>query len=192
MSATRTSERGEAPFRTPWGTGTLVVQQGRLVEVNLPVPVGGGPPTVAEYGPANEAANASGDDAASAGDEAAGATGDHTLDRWVREIEAYFSGSRRSWTAEELQLDDLGFGEFRGAVYRALLGVGPGETVGYGELAVLAGYPGAARAVGTAMAQNPLALVIPCHRVVRADGSPGRYGQCDALKPYLLALEGAA
>jgi methylated-DNA-[protein]-cysteine S-methyltransferase len=111
--------------------------------------------------------------------------------RWTRELEEYFTRGPRSWTAGELGLDQLPVSPFAREVYRSLLQIPPGETVSYGELATLAGHPGAARAVGTAMAANPLALAIPCHRVVRADGSAGRYGSCDALKPYLLSLEGA-
>lgn len=72
-----------------------------------------------------------------------------------------------------------------------------GETVSYGELAQLAGHPGAARAVGSAMATNPVPFVIPCHRVIAAGGRIGGYGgtaatasQHVAIKRYLLAREG--
>jgi methylated-DNA-[protein]-cysteine S-methyltransferase len=67
-----------------------------------------------------------------------------------------------------------------------------GETASYGEVAIMAGSPGAARAVGTAMSRNPISLVIPCHRVIRADGSIGGYGNGTAgihLKRRLLDLE---
>lgn len=67
-----------------------------------------------------------------------------------------------------------------------------GETAGYGEVAIMAGSPGAARAVGTAMSRNPVSLIIPCHRVIRADGSIGGYGNGSngiRLKQQLLDLE---
>jgi len=61
-----------------------------------------------------------------------------------------------------------------------------GTTMSYGELARAVGSPKAARAVGTAMATNPLALVVPCHRVVRSDGSIGGYAGRPAMKAWLL------
>lgn len=78
---------------------------------------------------------------------------------------------------------------FQLAVWAALAEVPAGEVVTYGELAALAGYPGAARAVGSAMRANPLPLFIPCHRVVAASGLGG-YGGGLALKRALLAAEG--
>lgn len=175
----------EHRFATPWGDGRLAFGGGRLLEVDLPVP--NGPlPAVAKT-PADLASRP-------AKDAADRATSDGFLDgaaRWAAELEGFFAGGRRSWTAQEIRLDDLPVSPFARDVYRALLDVSAGETVSYGELAVLAGHAGAARAVGSAMAANPLALVIPCHRVVRSDGTSGRYGQCDELKPYLLRLEGA-
>ncbi len=68
-------------------------------------------------------------------------------------------------------------GVFEQAVYEALLSVPAGETVSYGELAEMAGYPRAARAVGNAMAANPIPIVVPCHRVIRSDGSHGQVRQ---------------
>ncbi len=69
--------------------------------------------------------------------------------------------------------------------------VGPGETISYGELAEVVGHPGAARAVGTAMAQNPVPIVVPCHRVLAAGGKLGGYGGGLEMKRGLLQLEGA-
>lgn len=69
--------------------------------------------------------------------------------------------------------------------------VGPGKTISYGELAEVVGHPGAARAVGTAMARNPVPIVVPCHRVIASDGSLGGYGGGLEMKKALLALEGA-
>ena len=60
---------------------------------------------------------------------------------------------------------------------------------GYGEVAVIAGSPGAARAVGTACRLTPLSVVVPVHRVIRSDGTPGHYGAYPERKRYLLDLE---
>jgi O-6-methylguanine DNA methyltransferase len=80
---------------------------------------------------------------------------------------------------------------FRRDVLRACAEIPAGEVRTYGELATAAGYPGAARAVGTAMATNPLADLVPCHRVVRSDGTIGAYGAGGpARKAEMLAAEG--
>jgi methylated-DNA-[protein]-cysteine S-methyltransferase len=159
-----------APFATPWGEGDVVVVEGRLAEVRLPWP--------GCLSPAQCVA------VPSAGDQ-------RTADHWARELSAYFAGRLTQWTAEEVGVDSWDVTPFRRAVYRALLNVPPGATVSYGELARRAGAPRAARAVGSAMAANPAPIVVPCHRVVRADGSPGSYGGCDAWKVELLRHEGA-
>jgi len=83
-------------------------------------------------------------------------------------------------------------GGFRGRALRACHAIPPGGLVTYGELARRAGSPGAARAAGSAMAANPLPVVIPCHRVVRADGAPGAYSAGGpAVKTRMLVAEGA-
>lgn len=83
-------------------------------------------------------------------------------------------------------------GGFRGRALRACHLIHRGEVVTYGELAARAGSPGAARAAGSAMAANPLPVVIPCHRVVRADGSPGGYSAGGGeAKRRMLRAEGA-
>jgi methylated-DNA-[protein]-cysteine S-methyltransferase len=69
--------------------------------------------------------------------------------------------------------------------------VGPGKTISYGELAEVVGHPGAARAVGTAMARNPVPIVVPCHRVLASGGGLGGYGGGLDMKKALLRLEGA-
>ncbi|KAG0416445.1 hypothetical protein HPB47_006407 [Ixodes persulcatus] len=84
-------------------------------------------------------------------------------------------------------------GSFQGLVWRTLVeAAGPGTTLSYGQLAALCGNPGASRAVGSALRRNPLQLVVPCHRVVRGDGSPGHYsgGSRDRVKHWLLSHEG--
>lgn len=111
-------------------------------------------------------------------------------ERLVHRIRAYFGGARESFADVELELD--GWTPFQVAVLEALRGVPYGEIVSYGELARLAGYPRAQRAAGTFCARNRFCLVVPCHRVVGADG-PGSYGSLGlAYKRRLLALEGVA
>lgn len=79
--------------------------------------------------------------------------------------------------------------DFHIAVWLALLDVPRGEIVSYQELARRSGKPGAARAVGTAMSTNPISYVVPCHRVVRADGNTGNYGGGADLKIRMLEWE---
>ena len=74
-------------------------------------------------------------------------------------------------------------------VWDALTEIPYGETAGYGEVAITAGSPGAARAVGTACATTPFSIIVPVHRVVRSDGSLGEYGGHPEVKRYLLDLE---
>jgi methylated-DNA-[protein]-cysteine S-methyltransferase len=102
---------------------------------------------------------------------------------------AYFSGARDAFTDVELDLDWCT--PFQRAATDALRSVSYGETVTYGELAAAAGAPGAARAAGTFCAQNRFGIVVPCHRVVAADGIGG-YGSLGAgYKRRLLELERA-
>lgn len=98
------------------------------------------------------------------------------LKRWAEELRDYFEGKRLSWAPSDLDAVWLPSGDFRRKVCEQLVGVAAGETVAYGELAAMAGHPGAARAVGTVMATNPVPVVVPCHRVIRSDGSLGWYG----------------
>lgn len=106
------------------------------------------------------------------------------------EIEEYFRGRRRRFTMPvDLSKVDAPFPR---AVYETLRrDVGFGETVSYGELAEMAGRPGAARAVGNAMSRNPVPIVVPCHRVVAGGARIGGYGPSGVqTKRFLLALEG--
>jgi methylated-DNA-[protein]-cysteine S-methyltransferase len=110
-------------------------------------------------------------------------------DRVAAELDQYFAGRRREFTVP-IDLDGV-TASFRRRVYETLHHDVPyGETVSYGELAVMAGRPGAARPVGSAMASNPIAVVIPCHRVLAAGGRIGGYGGGLAMKRALLELEG--
>ena len=84
-------------------------------------------------------------------------------------------------------------GGFRGAALRACADIPQGQVATYGQIARAAGSPGAARAVGSAMAANPVPVIIPCHRVVRADGQLGEYGMGGpAMKERMLRAEGVA
>ncbi len=107
----------------------------------------------------------------------------------VRQLEEYFAGRR---TAFDLPLDLRLATGFRLGVLTHLRDVAYGRTASYAALAAAAGSPRAVRAVGTACATNPLPLVVPCHRVVRSDGTPGQYAGGAAAKLTLLALEHAA
>jgi len=110
------------------------------------------------------------------------------LDEVARELDEYFSGTRRRF---DLPLDlQLSTG-FRRTVLGQLPSIGYGHTASYADVAAAAGSPRAVRAVGTACATNPLPVVVPCHRVIRSDGSPGRYLGGDAAKQLLLRLEAA-
>lgn len=111
------------------------------------------------------------------------------LDPAARELDEYFAGTRRDF---DLPLDLTTTGEFRRAVQLLLPTIGYGRTVSYSELAALAGRPAAVRAVGTACATNPLPVVVPCHRVLRGDGSLGGYLGGLEAKRTLLDLEASA
>ena len=101
------------------------------------------------------------------------------------QLAEYFAGARRRF---ELSLEPAGT-EFELAVWGALREIPYGETVSYGELAARIGHPDAARAVGVANARNPIAVIIPCHRVIGADGSLTGYGGGLERKRLLLDLE---
>jgi methylated-DNA-[protein]-cysteine S-methyltransferase len=110
------------------------------------------------------------------------------LDPAAREIDEYFAGLRREF---DLPLDlSLSTG-FRRMVLSYLPGIAYGHTASYAAVAAAAGSPRAVRAVGTACATNPLPVVVPCHRVVRSDGSFGGYLGGPAAKRLLLDLEAA-
>ncbi|MFC4590842.1 methylated-DNA--[protein]-cysteine S-methyltransferase [Sphaerisporangium corydalis] len=108
------------------------------------------------------------------------------LDDTSRQIDEYFAGRR---TRFELPLDWRLSTGFRREVLRHLCDIGYGRTESYAQVASAAGSPRAVRAVGTACATNPLPLVVPCHRVVRSDGSAGGYAGGADAKHTLLALE---
>lgn len=110
------------------------------------------------------------------------------LDPAVRQLEQYFAGARRRL---DLDLDWRLARGFRRDVLHHLTGIAYGSTESYAQVAVGSGSPRAVRAVGTACATNPLPVVVPCHRVVRSDGSPGGYVGGAEAKHLLLTLEAA-
>ena len=102
----------------------------------------------------------------------------------------YFNGDRvdTPWPV----MDISRFTPSQQAVYRTVADIPYGQTASYGQVARMAGFPRAARFVGTTMANNPYPVFIPCHRVIRSDGSPGRFGGGEPLKARMLALEAAS
>jgi len=108
------------------------------------------------------------------------------LDPVTRELDDYFQGRR---VAFDLPLDLRLSHGFRREVLGQLPDIRYGSTRSYAAVAAAAGHRGAARAVGTACRFNPLPIVVPCHRVVRSDGSPGDYAGGVEAKRHLLALE---
>jgi methylated-DNA-[protein]-cysteine S-methyltransferase len=110
------------------------------------------------------------------------------LDDVARQLDEYFAGRR---TAFDIALDRRLSAGFRRTVLDHLAAISYGHTESYAEVAAATGRPGAVRAVGSACATNPLPVVIPCHRVLRSDGSLGGYLGGLEVKRALLELEGA-
>ncbi|HTS03994.1 MAG TPA: methylated-DNA--[protein]-cysteine S-methyltransferase [Candidatus Eisenbacteria bacterium] len=110
-----------------------------------------------------------------------------TLEIYVRELEEYFAGGRREFT---FPLDLCGT-DFQLACWRALLAIPYGETRTYADIARAVGRAQGFRAVGMANNRNPIAIVVPCHRVIASDGSLCGYGGGLEIKRKLLELEGA-
>ncbi|HEU4335233.1 MAG TPA: methylated-DNA--[protein]-cysteine S-methyltransferase [Candidatus Eisenbacteria bacterium] len=147
---------------TPFGRGVAAVRNGRLAALRWAA----GPESLAGFGPARRDPGA--------------------LRPFRRQIADFFAGKR----VRLGPLDLPGATPFARRVYAAVARIPYCQTRTYGEIADAAGRPGAARAVGTLMARNPLCLGIPCHRVVAAGGLGGFSGGLDR-KRHLLALEGA-
>ncbi len=106
---------------------------------------------------------------------------------YMRELEEYFAGERREFS---FALDLRGT-DFQVACWRALLTIPYGETRSYADIARAVGSPRGFRAVGMANNRNPVAIVVPCHRVIASDGSLCGYGGGLDVKRRLLQLEGA-
>lgn len=110
--------------------------------------------------------------------------------RVIADVRRYLDGARVEFAGAPLDLS--GVTPFRRSVYEAARRLGWGETISYGALALRAGHAGAARAVGQALANNPVAIIIPCHRILASGRKLGGFtafgGTC--AKELLLALEG--
>lgn len=111
------------------------------------------------------------------------------LDAAARQLDEYFTGRRHAFA---LPLDWRLSKGFRREVLHHLPRIAYGSTESYAQVASAAGSPRAVRAVGTACATNPLPVVVPCHRVVRSDGTHGQYVGGAEVKDLLLGLEQAA
>ena len=149
---------------TPLGELLLVTRNGALVNVGLP---GQNiePPRHAIVGKQD--------------------TGEH-LDAITQQLDEYFSGQR---TAFDVNTDLSATTEFRRTVLEHLTTIPYGHTQTYAQVAQAIGRPRAVRAVGSACATNPIPIVIPCHRVLRSDGSLGGYAGGLDMKRALLELE---
>jgi len=118
-------------------------------------------------------------------DKAEGNTSHPLLQCCAQELDAYFTGECTTFSVPLMQSGTI----FQKAVWNALQHIPNGETISYGELACKAGYPQAARAVGTAMKKNPFPVIIPCHRVLPSDQSVGQYVGGSHCKKWLLEHE---
>lgn len=103
-----------------------------------------------------------------------------------KQLREYFSGQR---TVFDLPMAPQGT-DFRRAVWNALMEIPYGETRSYSDIAAAVGKPSAQRAAGNAIGDNPILIVIPCHRVVRFDGGMGGFSAGIGMKELLLRLEG--
>ncbi len=106
----------------------------------------------------------------------------------LAQLNEYFGGERTSFN---VAIDRSARTGFRGEVLDALETVPFGQTITYGDLAARAGRPKAARAVGSAMATNPIAIIVPCHRVLPSSGGIGQFGGGVPAKEWLLRREGS-
>lgn len=112
-------------------------------------------------------------------------------DRLPRELEEVAQRALTTGDTVGLPIDLSGMGSFARAVLGACSSIPPGSVRPYGWIAEAIDKPGAVRAVGTALARNPIPLLIPCHRVVRSDGTVGEYAFGADMKHDLLVREGA-
>ncbi len=161
----RTVPRSHTAIDSPIGPLTLIAEDGRLAGVHM---------EITRYEPA-------------AGELGQAVTGDSepVLAAAARQLDAYFDGELTDF---DLPLSLAG-SRFQRSVWAALRDIPYGETISYGGLARRIGQPSASRAVGLANGRNPVSIVIPCHRVIGADGSLTGYGGGMDRKRFLLALE---
>ena len=154
-------------METPIGPLLIEATESGLVGVSFP-------PGADRRGPGQTRHRGAGDDRPAA------------LEQAILQLGEYFNGDRLEF---DLTLDLSGLTDFRRDVLMRTARLPFGATLSYGELAAAVGRPGAARAVGSAEGSNPIAIVIPCHRVVRSDGAIGEYGGGTDAKRWLLEHE---
>jgi methylated-DNA-[protein]-cysteine S-methyltransferase len=162
---TRTAARMHAVIDSPIGPLTLIAQDGRLVGILM---------EVTRYEPDAETLGAS-----------VPVDSEPVLAAAAGQLDAYFRGELTRFDLP-LAMDGT---RFQRAVWAGLRDIPYGETISYGELARRIGQPSASRAVGLANGKNPVAIVVPCHRVIGADGSLTGYGGGMSRKRFLLGLE---
>ena len=107
------------------------------------------------------------------------------LEKCKRQLMEYFNHQRKQFDVPM----SLNGTDFQKAVWSAMLKIEYGTCVSYKKLAEMAGYPNAVRAAGTACGLNPIAIVIPCHRIIKADGNSGNYAWGSEMKQFLIDLE---
>ncbi len=151
--------------KSPLGTLRLIARAGAITHIRLPNDLGPTPP---------EGSGAEGADPSS-----------HVLRQLARQLDEYFAGCRRSF---EVPLAPEGT-PFQRSAWAALATIPFGETRSYREQARAIGQPTAVRAVGGANGRNPIAIVVPCHRVIGSDGSMTGYGGGEPAKRWLLEHE---
>jgi len=115
----------------------------------------------------------------------------HLMPRFAQNLQRYFAGEPVTF---DVRIDTTGWHDFERDVWSICRNIGYGRTATYRDLAERLGRPGGARAVGLAMRRNPCPIVVPCHRVVRSDGSLGGYSGPGGVrfKRRLLEMEAAA
>jgi methylated-DNA-[protein]-cysteine S-methyltransferase len=107
------------------------------------------------------------------------------LEKCKRQLMEYFNHQRKQFDVPM----SLNGTDFQKAVWSAMLKIEYGTCVSYKKLAEMAGYPNAVRAAGTACGLNPIAIMIPCHRIIKADGNSGNYAWGSEMKQFLIELE---
>ncbi|MGB9720001.1 MAG: methylated-DNA--[protein]-cysteine S-methyltransferase [bacterium] len=111
------------------------------------------------------------------------------IDRIARQISLYINGKSVQFSTDILDLKQLG--NFQRKVLQSTFKIHRGRIETYGSIAKKVGTPKGARAVGQALAKNPFPIIIPCHRVIKSDGTIGGFGNNPDLKRKLLSIEGA-
>jgi len=164
-------------YKSPIGPLLIVAEDGHIIEISFMEA-----DTRAKYRRSAPQANHANSDKSAANQSSS----DESVARaCVAELEAYFAGKLKHFTVP-IKLSGT---EFRKRVWATLVNIPYGKTISYKELAQNIGQPSAIRAVGGANNHNPISIIVPCHRVIGADGSLVGYGGGLDNKTYLLELE---